>query len=233
LYDENLFNDIKIYNNSRFKKCFFTFSYESTCTGNKVDFDRLNAWHERDSVIAKYGGIDNWIKYQDNGQIKNSINFIQNKKKTLFNKNRFEKRIIKTKKYLDETIIDIVKNNKNTEFIFVVPPYFRAWYTVNYRYNVSEFEIHKVTLQYLAKKSSIHNNMKVFAFGNQDFLDEISNYKDLGHYNYTFNSMMLTEIQKNNSLITEINIDNYLNVITKKVEKFNLDKLRKIFKNNQ
>lgn len=231
LYDDILLNDWKLYLNRKYFKCLLTYSSKKECVGSKENIDRLNAWFESKSVEDKYGGVKKWLKYKSNGQIKQSIDFLNTNKIKTIGKAELNKKLQKVKLYLDEYIINLVKKYNNTEFLFVFPPYFRAWHSINSRYAEEDFKIHIFTLRYLVEKSKLFKNMKIYSFDNEEFTADISNYKDLGHFHYRINSKILDKMKKSDFLKPN-NVDSYICEFKSLVKGFNLLKLKKDLKSN-
>ncbi len=227
LYDENPWNDVKIYLNKKYLKCLFISRSKRRCMGKKVDFDRPNAWYHLENHANRYGGIDNWFKHS-NEQIDNEyrkvLKIIQNIKKN----KKIETQTIYTrqkevKKYLDINLLSLIKNYPDTEFILVLPPYLRAQYAMDAQYNKDRFKIYLESVRYLVGQSQVYKNMHIYGWGDYDFLDDIRNYKDFEHYKYTINSWMLHKIDKKEGLLRKQNIDDYLAVFSQKALDYNFD----------
>ena len=73
LYDQNQFNDFKIYFNDKYLKCLYGFSQDNNCIGNKVSLDRPNAWYMQKRHTSRYGGIKNWFKMKHNKKMERMI----------------------------------------------------------------------------------------------------------------------------------------------------------------
>lgn len=66
LYDENIFNDVKVYfNNSYFKYITTLFKKSS-----KKTLEYPNAWFDDKSNSVRFGGLDNWLKAENSNKIK-------------------------------------------------------------------------------------------------------------------------------------------------------------------
>ncbi len=105
------------------------------------------------------------------------------------------------------------------------------------QYNQPKYEIHKAIIKYLVQQSFIHKNLEIYGYEDKDFLDDISNYKDLSHYHQSINSMMLQSFKNKTELVTIENIDNYIKVAEKKAQNYNVseiaDKIEKYLKDNK
>lgn len=227
LYDENPFNDFDAYMNDKYLKCIFSFTKKRRCMGEKVDFDRPNAWHNVEIHSAKFGGLDNWFKFKDDAQVKWAFSSILNSLQQLkagkaildpyLNEN-----ILIAQNHLDDILIKLVSKNPNTQFIFILPPYSRIKYAIDAQYDKATFERYKASIKYLVSKSEIYKNMKIYGWGNEPFVDNIANYKDLNHFEYKINSWMLSAIKDQKGLLTVNNIDHYLQVFTEKSLNYDL-----------
>ncbi len=227
LYDDNALNDINAYINNKYLKCLLNFSDTRECIGIERDFDRPSAWYKSIFHSCRFGGLENWFKAKNSGQIKAAFKSISGTAKYVKNgKSRpvknIEKNIIQSKKYIDITIMEYVKNYPCTEFILILPPYSRIKYAQWAQYNKPTFEIYKSMIYYLVEKSSEFENLKIFGWGNNSFVDDIANYKDTGHYEYIINSWMLDAINRNEGLLTKSNTDDYLDLFTQKALDFDL-----------
>ncbi len=232
LYDNNPINDINAYMNNKYLKCLRQYSIKKECTGDRTSLDRPGAWYKSKHHSIRYGGLDKWFSAKNNYQIKNAfkristtVNKIQ-QDKTISLKN-INTKIKKAKKYVDDNLLTIVKKYPDTDFLVVSPPYSRIYYAIWAQYNLPAYEIHKEIIKYIAIESDNYPNLKIYAYGDQKFVDEIKNYKDPKHYHYSINSWMLNAIKEGKGQINSRNVDRYIKTVTKKNEKYDLIKLGK------
>lgn len=235
LYDDNKLNDIKAYLNSKYINCLLTFSNNSKCIGGAKDLNYPNEWFSNKKKQERFGGIDNWFKKQttkDEIKILKQIIYkaeeISNGKSLpLINiKNKNKKAI----KYVDNYILSIIKKHPGTKFILFFPPYSRFEFALWAQYDKSKFEVYKNIVLYLSNQSTKLQNLKVFAFGNEEFMDNISNYKDTLHYHKSKNLLMLSHFNKNINLITSKNNQKYIKTIDKKSNEYNITKISSVIK---
>jgi len=221
MYDDNSYvRFVKIYFNQKYFTCIFTFS----CMGRKVDWDRPNSWKSE-----LYGGLDKWLAAKNNVQVKNdfnqilqSVHNIKEGKSKEFNEFELLKEYEDLKKYFNETIIKNVAKHKDTNFILTATPRPRISFAILAQDRKKDFALYNMSLKYLVSMSERYPNMKIYAWGNESFVDDIANYNDLGHYHPKFNSFMLDQIQKENGLLTTANVDDYLNTFTQKAMEYDL-----------
>mgnify|MGYP000417931761 CR=1 FL=1 len=227
LYDENYINDFKAYVNTKYLKCILTFSQSKKCIGMVTELDRPNAWYKEQKHEVRFGGIDNWFKAKNNSQIKEAIKKISKTVENIKNGNQIDvsnirAKVSKSKEYVDENILFYIKKYPNTKFILLFPPYSRLSYAMEAQYEKDKFIIYKEINKYLANKSDEYENLSLFAWGNNSFVDKIKNYKDPLHYNHKINSWMLTSIKNNEGLLNSSNINKYLETFTQKSLSYDL-----------
>ncbi len=232
LYDSNPFNDFKAYLNDKYIHCLFSLHSKKQCMGREISLDRPNAWYMVPAFAVRYGGLEHWYQARHSGQVRDTLQQIIDAAKGIEDgqveaDRNLKEDLLKSYQYLDETLVDIVKAYPDTEFIFVVPPYSRIKYAIWAQYQKQRFELYKGSLKYLVTQSQKYTNMKIYAWGMEDFLDDIAYYKDLGHYEYKINSWMLKAIQCNEGLLTMQNIDVYLTEITRRALDYGLVPLAK------
>lgn len=227
LYDNNPFNDFKAYTNNKYLKCFLFFSEQKECRGNKKDFDRPSSWDKVEHHAVRFGGLSNWFRLKNNDRIKNEFTPILEKIKQIKHENKkidnnLAIHIAESQQYIDQNIIQYALKYPTIEFIFILPPYSRISSAIDAQYDVSLFERYKECVKYLVTKSEKYHNIKVYAWGNYDFVDNITHYKDINHYDTTINSWMLGAIKNNEGQLTTHNIETYLDTFTKKALEYDL-----------
>ncbi len=231
LYDKNFWNDFKVYFNYKYLPCLFLMSKSEKCIGKRNTLDRPNAWFEKKHHSACYGGLDKWLTCKNDSaattstikSISETVQHIKNQEKRPLGD--INATINKAKAYIDENIIRLVKKEPNTRFILVDPPYSRIRYAIWKQYNLPKFEVYKAILKYLAEKSDEYQNLEVYSFGEEQFIDDIAIYKDTVHYHYTINSWMLSAISQRKGLLNKNTIDQYLENITNKALNYDLAEL--------
>lgn len=230
LYDDSIFNDFKAYLNDKYLKCIFKFSNYNRCIQKKAELDRPNAWYQSKGHSKRFGGLQNWINSKNDKQIVNAFNSIvltsnKIKNKEKINIDNVNLKIDKAKSYIDENILNVVAENRQTEFILVFPPYSRLTYGEWVQYDLVSWKIHEAVIRYLVLKSIEYKNIKIYGFEHMDFLDDIANYKDLGHYHHSINSSMLSWFASESGLLTNKNIDDYIDISYKKALNYDITKI--------
>lgn len=232
LYDNNPFNDFKAYANNHYLGCLLFFSDKRKCMGKKKDFDRPNAWYKEQHHAVRFGGLNNWFGLKNNDRIKNEFTPILEKIKqiklgNIKIDNNLAIHIAESQKYIDENIIQYAFKYPTTEFIFILPPYSRISSAIDTQYDVGLFERYKESVKYLVRESEKYQNIKIYGWGNHDFVDNIAYYKDINHYDHTINSWMLSAIKSNEGQLTSQNIETYLDTFLKKALSYDLSVLER------
>ncbi|MDA3046051.1 hypothetical protein OFO10_02645 [Campylobacter sp. VBCF_06 NA8] len=223
LYDNKKFNDYKVY----FDKYMLTKTLERFIKCENVNLDRPNAWFEIEDQYSRFGGFENWIKNKNNSQIRQAFDIIKNNVQKIKNGEiqsleNLDEQILKSKNYVDEYILKFVSQNPQTEFYLVLPPYSRIHNAIEFHTKKRDFLVTKEVLRYLVEQSKTHKNLKIYAWGDTDYPDNIANYKDLTHYSHKFNSLMLEYLRDGTGLLTPQNFDEYYAKFEQKSREFDL-----------
>lgn len=223
LYDNKKFNDYKVY----FDKYMLTKTLERFIKCENVNLDRPNAWFEIKDHYSRFGGFENWIKNKNNSQIRQAFDIIKNNTQKIKNGKiqsleNLNEQILKSKNYVDEYILKFVSQNPKTEFYLVLPPYSRIYNAIEIRTKKRDFLVTKEVLRYLVEQSQIYKNLKIYAWGDTDYPDNIANYKDLTHYSHKFNSQMLLYLKDGVGLLNSQNFDAYYEKFEQKAKEFDL-----------
>ena len=238
LYDENELNDIKIYLNKKYLTCLFSFRSKDECMGNKRDFDRPGAWYNVEEHIKTFGGFENWLNNKNRPNMKHLFEIIDKslnqmkKTKTVHNKTNSLFGITRSKKYINEYILTLTSNYPRTEFIFIVPPYSRLAFSLGAQTDITKFIVYLESLKYMVRLAEVNSNIKVYAWGNESFLDNISNYRDLTHFSKEINSRILESIENNDGLMSVDMIDKYIEEFAKKATEFDFTEIKEKIRNN-
>ena len=200
------------------------------CFSKSSDLDRPNAWHKKKEQKVRFGGLENWFLTKDDKHIKKALKHMNSAIKDI-KQNKFIRyedenlRLKKSQAYIDKEILKNVSKYPKTNFILILPPYSRMKFAILVQYKKSDYTIYKKNIKYLVSKSDEFKNLKIYSWGNYDFVDDISIYKDPTHYHQSINSWMLNSIKQDEGLLLSENIDNYIDIFTKKALEFNLTEI--------
>ena len=222
LYDSNPFNDIKMYLNKKYLKCALSRSMSSECIGELKNIDRPNTWHNDKELNEKFW----WLENRSTDFIERYIT--QNYERTLKPRELFannaqsKKKLNLVKKYLNDNIVSLAKENPDTTFHLIFPPYSSFYYgLMKEKWNI-EWRVHLESLKYLLNRTNDLDNVKVYAFGLEKFPDDIWNYLDLIHFNHEYNSYIMKSIGEWKHILSMDNIDDYISKFSEKIEKYDV-----------
>ncbi|WP_096025785.1 hypothetical protein [Campylobacter lanienae] len=236
LYDNNPYNDIKLYRNSKFMICALKFSDDKGCVGTIDDIYQITNWYKGYKEI--FGGFDNWIKYKNNNEINQTLIDIKNGNiKNIDNQDIIGYiDILAQQDYLHKYLIRFFRDYPNTKFSIIIPTYSRLFYRMSntrslHDDNSKYFYTWEKSLRYFIAQSSSYKNVKVYGFDDLDYADDIANYKDLIHYNTNLNSIQLDAIKNQTNILTPQNIDKYLATMEQKIKSYDIEPFIKALEN--
>lgn len=233
LYDEKKLNDFLIYASNlttlRFALCRNLLVSSNALCQKTRDLETLVEWHSDWEHSKRFGGLDKWLEAKNNGQIQDALKSISRSIQTI---NSGEINSVdwtevarardRHEQIFRERLLDLVDKYPATEFYLFFPPYSRLNYAITKQSNPQEFENYLEILRFVVGDCSKYSNVKVFGFENEDFPDDIANYKDTSHYHQRFNSAMLTWMKNGDHELTPSNLDAYIGVITERAEHYPL-----------
>ncbi|WP_086276265.1 hypothetical protein [Campylobacter vicugnae] len=236
LYNNSLYDDIKIYMNWKFISCAVRFSNQEKCVGNIDDIYQITNWYKKYKEI--FGGFDNWIKNKYNEPINQTLIDIKNGNiKNIDNQDIIgDIDISPQQDYLHKYLIRFFRDYPDTKFSIIIPTYSRLFYRMQnikgvYSDNSKYFYTWEKSLKYFITQSSSYKNVKVYGFDDLDYADDIANYKDLAHYNKDLNSFQLDAIKNQTNILTPQNINKYLKTMEQKIKSYDIKPFIKALEN--
>jgi hypothetical protein len=222
LYDNNPLNDLKVYWNDKYVKCLLTFSLSEECLGTERNITRSDFWFKRvGEMHAHDKGIHGWIS---NKKSKNIFNHTHRRlEKPLKEGKAYDKRLIRTHKIINKNLLTYVKRNRKTQFHIIFPPYSRFLFAVWRQKDYQKYKLYIETLRYVVKNSLKYDNLKVYAFDDLDYLDDLMHYTDSRHYGPEMNSLFLDYIQKEKYFKTEEALEQFIVKIDEKNNAYNIE----------
>ncbi|MCT4552223.1 MAG: hypothetical protein N4A44_01000 [Alphaproteobacteria bacterium] len=228
LYDDNKFNDFKIYFNDKYILKNILFSGFKLKNEKQLSLNYPYNWFSHKRHIATFGGVDKWVEYKSYKRIMAAMNDLKetSTKKILIDSpdENFKDQLETSKKYIEKYLIKYIEKYPNTNFYIIMPPYFRGRFA-KYIRSQNLANIHYGIVRYMANLSDKYKNLKFYAFEDMDYLDDISNYKDTSHYNIDMNNYQINSIKEGRHLITSKNVDKYIKISKEKVINFDIIKL--------
>ena len=226
LYDRNPLNDIFIYFNQMYSKCFVKHtintllktSFDDNCFGHKLNIDEHNAWIYNPNHNSRIGGIEKWAQHYQNGQLIGTYQDVNNR---YLVEARPLKILSQTtnkeiEKNISDNIVSFVKAHPKTVFYCYAQPYFKLYYALDLRNKGGQAtEIYSLFLRAAAKVASKYSNFKLYGFDNLAFASDVKNYKDISHFSREMNYQLLEYIKEGQYVLDENNIDEYIELIMK------------------
>ncbi|WP_170999719.1 hypothetical protein [Campylobacter aviculae] len=233
LYDDNIYNDFKVYLNKKFILCALEFSTKEYCVGN-ANLEKLLNWEKEYKKF--FGGFDNWMKYKNEDDKQKLKNMILNAQKF---SPQLDIDIEKNKQYIKTYLLSFIKAHPKTQFDLIIPTHSKLLYRILYLdpeyYNKDSilFSKYQAVLKWLILETQKYPNVKIFGFDDLDYADNIANYKDPSHYNSIMNSMQLDAIKTQTHILTPQNMDSYFKTMEEKIKNYDLNPFIQYIKNNQ
>lgn len=222
LYDENIFNDYKVYLNRDFVRLSLNPPTNSIYLPNP--------WITDKQTSVRFGGWKNWIINPAPSWEKDfiPIRLPLSAKDSIYNKRKLGKpfKLARTKKeYIKAHIFLMAKKNRDTTFHLIFPPYYRYVHANERQNDQNKFLQYQAAIRYVVTRTKKHKNIKVYGFDDMDFTSDIVNYTDLTHFKPEYNLLMLDAISSQTHLLTPDNLEDYLSRTEKLFYDFDLVKL--------
>lgn len=223
LYNNNPFDDYKIYLNNKYFFATLFFSNHPKYIGFTRNIDKPYAWENNWFHNQRFGGFEKWLKHKNNEQIKDYFKKILDTPLEINKQNISEEYKKQLHKYLDEYLIENIKKYPNIEFDIVISPISNIELARRIRDKENQYAKYCEALKYLTSKKDSYSNLKLYAFNNDLNLSKIENYKDGTHYKTWVNHYILKSIKINKYELNSKNIDKYLKDVYNIAKQFNYE----------
>jgi len=232
LYNENPFDDIRVYTEPRYRKYIYCRSsivpVSLRCESVK-DLEHIADWPSMEEELQRFGGIGNWLGGGNVLQVRDALLKITRKIEKIklgtigkVNQDELRERKKEDRKSFDEYIFRYIQENPHTKFYLFFPPYSRLHSAILKQSGAIDFVLYLERVQYAVEKLEGIPNGLVFGFDDLDFLDDLGNYKDTGHYHPRYNSAMLKWMYQRQYQLTKKNVDSYLEAISQRANGYDL-----------
>ncbi len=233
LYDDSSLNDILVYANPkllRFAFCGNIFvSSNSLCDGTRKDIENLTEWYSVPDAIKRFGGLHNWLENRNNVEIRSALASIS---KTIKSIDSGQIKSVDWAAVARETsmhqlvfrdyLLKYAANYPAVKFYLFFPPYSRLNFALTQQGNPQVFQTYLQTLRFVVRESMKYDNVKIFGFETESFLDDIANYRDTIHYHQRINSEMLYWMKSGEHQLTTANLEGYIQEITTRAANYPL-----------
>ncbi|SFS81472.1 hypothetical protein SAMN02910357_01992 [Succinivibrio dextrinosolvens] len=235
LYDDNDLNDINIYLNEMYLKCFFKWvkssvtsgNLDPVCRGEKLNVDEHSAWIYNPQYASRFGNMENWAENYQNQHMVNVLNDLNNYYSIPpRNLNKIsDKDKAEIEKNVEENIESLVKAHPETTFYCYAQPYFKLEWALDLRRKEGkEIEIYLEFLKEYVKLASKYKNFKLYGFDNLPFTFDVKNYNDTIHFSLEMSYKVLEYIRDDKYLLNSDNINDYIEEFKKGIYSFDLVK---------
>lgn len=226
LYADQL-SKVKFYLQEKYIKCLLALSDKPKCIGKHITTDMPLNWMH--SYSRSFGGIDNWFRVvsaraekERRRRLTTWLKISNRRDKFKVETSRVKRRVDQAITAIENTIITYVLSYPNTQFHLIFPPYSRIQFVFWYKKEPMRAKVYEAVVRYFAEHATTLPNLSVYGYADQNFLDDIANYRDLSHYHQRINQQMLHDIANKRHLLTRDNVDSYLKKARKKAMGFNL-----------
>lgn len=182
-----------------------------------IDFDRPTAWMYTDNHMCRFGGLDNWFAAKNNKQILRAFRDIAATASKIASRETIRMGIDEEKHaiaeaiaYCEKFILRYVRENNSVMFYLIFPPYSRIRFSTWHQHLHSEAHIHEAIVRYFVNAAQQLDNLLIFGFEDQAFLDLIELYKDTTHYHPKINQYINYSLAKKEALLTQDNVEQYI-----------------------
>ncbi|MWV61862.1 hypothetical protein DCO58_07295 [Helicobacter saguini] len=212
LYIDDSIKNIRIYFNPHFITCALSWNLDFKCVGKKYDIyaDSMNFW--MNDYKKYFGSIKNYLQNPENikelKKPKEKINIIESKKIG--------------KKLVDKYVLNIMKNNPQTQFYLLIPTTSRLYYKLKGDVFLKSWQ---QNIRYVVSECENLQNVRIYGFDDLDYADNIANYKDSRHYNVNMNLMQLKAIANQTHILDSKNIESYLQTMQEKIKNYDISPL--------
>lgn len=229
LYDWNPVNDFRAYLTPKFLECALQWSSSTDCIGRAVELDRPNAWFELPEQAIRFGGLDNWFRARNDWQVKAALAAIaaDGQRAAAGERQQLDeaarrKLVEEVEDYADRYLLSFVRSNPQVQFRFFFPPYSRIRFAQWHQLGLPLAVQHEAMVRYLVRRAEEFDNLQLFGFEGEDFIDDIAWYKDTAHYREQIDSLILQAMAAGAHQLQAADVEDYLARARRKALEFDL-----------
>lgn len=176
-------------------------------------FDRPCAWIDKPYYSRRFGGFENWIAAESTDtQIQDAFRML------LENDTHCDVNDEKYKLVINQELVPLFQN-QDTVFHLIISPYSGLYWA----YDFKNFDCRMRPYKYLIEQTRGYKNVVVYWLYDEDYVFDITKYKDLTHHTDAMNSMELDAVKNRSHVINVQNYDAKIQKFKTRVSKINLD----------
>lgn len=229
LYNRNKLDDFRLYMDWGLFGCW---NFENKCTaelpGNRVErLNELYIW-QSNSDKEHTRGVEGWCRSRDKAFTKGWLNEIISvadniiigwfPRREVLDK-QLEKNLTGT---FEAYIVPYIKKYPDVKFNLFFPPYSRLRFALLQQGYRSVFDLYCQYIEYVVSEMDEFDNVHVFGFETEDFLDDLDHYSDVMHYDPGINSRILHWMARGDHELTTKNIHVYIEEIGILADRYDL-----------
>ncbi len=132
------------------------------------------------------------------------------------------KRLLQSEENVRKNIRPLIVSNPGVRFNFVVTAYPTLRLQVDKLFRKDYYLANLLVQKQFVEAMSAFPNVRIFAFGLENFPDNLRLYKDPGHYHIEVNDYITEGIAAGKNILNTANIDAYLEALDKKISSYRL-----------
>lgn len=209
LYNENPYDDIKIYLNNKYFGCSLGIVPKTKCVRKIKNIDRPYTWEQKKYHTKRFGGFDIWLKYKTNKQIAENFDIVLKTPLKINNEELTDKYKLGLDDYFQNYLYSVIEQHPDTKFYIIVSPVSELALANMLRDKNLSYKKYQYTLSNLVKASEKYPNLEVYAFDDDNSIGKMEDYKDFTHYRPWVNEFIIKSIASKKHLITKANLNEY------------------------
>ncbi|MDC0580872.1 hypothetical protein OAO54_02325 [Amylibacter sp.] len=239
LYDENSLNDLKIYFTNpgmlKYSLCRnILFPSDYFCKTTKDSIEKLVEWQSDPTVNSRFGGLNKWLEASKSQPV--LIDILEDIAKKIADINSslikevdFNRVTIKNKineNNFNDYLLKHAIKNQDTQFFLFFPPLSRLNFSLLKQGNPQAFAEYIQFIRTVIRNTQNYDNIHVFGFETESFLENLSFYSDTFHYHQKFNSKILHWMKDQEYILNPENLETYIKEINIRAAEYPLEPIR-------
>lgn len=195
------------------KGCIHGFDYD--------DPGGVTSWLGGPNDTGSFGGLDKWVEQREAPFMKKAIERIDAKSALRSEGLPDSQESIATQgdacARFHSDILPYLQAEPTVRFHLIIPPGFRVLWHLRMPETTDAYLVwHRCIVDAAAGLP----NVDMYGFENDDYADDVANYRDLGHFNIDMNMRMLESIRSGENRLSPENVDLYVAGVRQRIDDF-------------